>query len=109
MDIAEALGERLVDLRDAGGAIGSDLLADGEVQAHVEEGVLAAAFRGVVGGQGLRAGLEQGDVFQMLGYDCGELGLQRLQRLARGVFAPGVQVHLAQLLAVLVGEDWHDG
>ena len=48
--VAEALGECLVDLGDAGGAVGGDLLADGEVKAHVEEGVLAAGFGGVVGG-----------------------------------------------------------
>ena len=84
-----------MDLGDAGGAVGGYLLADGQVQAHVEEGVFAAPFGGVVGGYGLGAGFQQGDVLGMLGYHRGELGLQGLQRLVCGVFAPGVEIHLA--------------
>ncbi len=43
----------------------------------------------------------------MLGDHGGELGLEGLEGLAGGELAPGVEVHLAQLLAVLAGEDGH--
>ena len=79
--IAQALLTALVDLRDAGGPIGGDLLADRQVQAHVQEGVFAAAFGGEFGAQGLRAGLQPWDIFRVLGDDCGELRFQRLERL----------------------------
>ena len=105
--VHQALRERSMDSSDAGRPVGGDLLAQGEMQAHVEEGVLAPTVGGVVGGEGVGTGLEQGDVLGMLGDDGGDLCLERLEGLAGGVFAPGVEVHLAQLLAVLAGEDGH--
>ena len=96
-----------MDFRDAGGPIRGDLLADRQVQAHVQEGVFFAPLGGEFGPDSPFAGLQPCDIFRVLGDDRGELSFQRLEGRPGAVFAPRLEVHAAHLIAILAGKEWH--
>ena len=88
-----------------GRAVGADLLADRQVQPHVQEGILAAAF----GGEFRAAARHRPDSSQPMYSGCSAItaascALERFQRLARAELAPGFEVAAAHLLATLAGE-----
>ena len=92
-----------MDFGDAGGAVGGHLLADGEVQTHVQPGIQLAAARRVVSEVG-RGRLHDDVVFRMLGNHRHDLLVERRERVLLLEPAPGGAIGLAQLVAGLAGE-----
>ena len=93
--------EPAMDGPDPGRAVGRDLLAQPEVQAHVEERIALAVFRGPVPVQGMFAFLEQGVVLGVLLDDVRDLELQRLGRQALPPLAPRREIEGPEPLAVI--------
>ena len=90
-----------------GGRSVADLLADREMQAHVQERVGLAALGRVVAVERTVAGLEYACVLRVQFDDADDLVLDRLHRQGGAVLAPGLDVHAAQRGAALVVEERH--
>ena len=107
MRSTQALRELPMDLRNASGPVGCDLLADGQVKPHVQKRILTPAFRGELGAESGIARFQPRNVFRVLRNDRRELAFQRLEGLAGTELPPRVQVHAAHLIAVLSGKNRH--
>ena len=86
------------------GPVGGHLLADGEVQPHVQPGIQLPAARRIVGEIG-RGRFHDDVIFGMLGDHRDDLLVERRQRVLLLEPAPRGAIGLAQLVARLAGEN----
>ena len=93
------LTEMLMNSRYPGRPVGGDLLANGQVQAHVQEWVGLATLRLKIGIQ--RGLIEHWLVFRMFLHHGGNLCLKRAENLGISGLLPCIHIHLAQFVPVL--------
>jgi hypothetical protein len=87
--------------------IGADLIANGEVQTHVQEGIRLSTLGSVVAIEHAIRILECGLILWMQLYHVRYLSLERLERQTFAALAPGLDVHLSKLIAGLIVEEGH--
>ncbi len=105
--IAEPRCQPLMDLRDALWPIRRHLLADRQMQPHVQERILTPARGREFGSERFLCGLEPRDVLGVFRNHGRKLCLQRLERGVRRELAPGLQIHATQLVTALTGKNRH--
>ena len=102
----QACRQAIANGADADRPVGCELLAQRQVQPHVQEWILASGLGREILQHGVFA-RQQGMVFGMLGDHPGNLCLERLHRQALTPFTPGFTVGGTQCIAALVGEQAH--
>ncbi len=97
--IREPRQQLRIEPAHAGRAVRPELLADRDMQAHVQERIRPAGFGRELALQRVR-GLEHGVILGVLLDDLREDALQGLERLPGARFRPGLHVGPAQVVAV---------
>src|SRR5690606_19388959 len=83
---------------DAGRLVNGNLLMDGQVHGHMQEGIRASLFHTVIALVGLGV-FEFGSIFRVLLHDACSNGLQRRKYSPRLMTCPGVSEKLPDLFA----------
>src|ERR1700743_783153 len=96
-----------MDARDSGWPVCRDLLADRQMQPHMQKRILSAALPSALSRERFIARFEPLHILGMLGDHGGDLRLEGLERHAVGEFSPRIQIHAPQLVAVLSGKYRH--
>jgi len=102
MHITETAGDHaLIELPDAGWPIGRDLLLQGDMQRHVKKRVALAALGEPFAAECGLALLKQAVILGVLLGNLEDLPLDGLEGLTGLRFAPGPEIGLAELVAIL--------
>ena len=91
----------------AGRPIRADLLADRQVQTHVQEGIGIAGFGGVIALERLGSGPDHCVVFRVQLDHRGDLRVQRLEWQSLAMPAPGLSVERAEAIATHLVKERH--
>jgi hypothetical protein len=107
MFVAEPARKLDETLTNALRSVRADLIAQRQVQPHVQERIRLTALGRVIAVEHAIGIFQRGLVFRVHLDHVGDLRLERLHRQPLAPFAPRLDVHAAQLIAGLVVEEGH--